>query len=56
MDHIATIDRNVQVDPATLQRLWPVVDVYGRIERALRAQGGNAGDLARVVAADGSAA
>lgn len=25
----------IEVDPATVRRLWPVIDVYGRIARAL---------------------
>lgn len=34
------------VDPQTLQRLWPVIDVYGRIVRALAEQG-DSSDLRR---------
>ncbi len=38
MNEIQHIDTAWQIDPATVQRLWPVIDVYGRINRALAAR------------------
>lgn len=38
-NEISNIEAAWDIDPATIARLWPVIDVYGRISRALRAQG-----------------
>ncbi|MEZ5235230.1 MAG: hypothetical protein AB7W59_18780 [Acidimicrobiia bacterium] len=35
MNQLEHIDAAWHIDPATVRRLWPVIDVYGRITRAL---------------------
>ncbi|MCC6435632.1 MAG: hypothetical protein IT196_11425 [Acidimicrobiales bacterium] len=37
MNQIDHIEAAWHIDPVTVQRLWPVIDVYGRIARALLA-------------------
>ena len=49
-------DTNWALDPRTMQRLWPVIDVHGRINRALRAQAGRSFEIGSDLAGNGSAA
>lgn len=50
------IETQWEIDPRTVQRLWPVIDVYGRVARALRAQELQDGGIGRLRAGNGSAA
>jgi hypothetical protein len=38
MTEIEGAEPTWKVDPQQVQRLWPVIDVYGRVTRALAAQ------------------
>lgn len=63
MDHVeptttttTTTTATWRIDASTLQRLWPVIDVHGRIEDALRVQRGTRPRRRGVFAVGGSAA
>ena len=38
MNEHGTPSEHWTIAPRTVQRLWPLIDVYGRIERAQRAE------------------
>jgi len=46
MNEHGTTTAHWTITPRTVQRLWPLIDVYGRIERAQRAEAAADGRLA----------
>lgn len=56
MNQIDHIEAAWHIDPATVQRLWPVIDVYGRITRALLADAASIdAEAARLTSRDSAA-
>jgi len=56
MNERMNIATHWEIAPRTVQRVWPLIDVYGRVERALRSQGARVVPNLSVLSGNGSAA